>query len=464
MEVIALKKCMLSLRSRIAATAFLGLQAALLAPVALADEPPLYCKYPPKNGLTPDQTQECNLSNKDSDTKTGSLDPETGLDLVNANSDQNWNSNPNPPVPLSVIVKLSSGFDGGKEYAVFDKNWRKSYPNEYGVVTKWTPDYVAGVSYTKTGCGLLACPFGIVVSNGDIPSPLEIKYNNKNYTLYGEDGRFVLPSSLVEDITQLGSKGGLALRVQKLVIEIGKNTQDQLQKMYSKAIKAWDLPKVQIAAESLKPIGNTQQLAGASLPKVVMIKSGDRQGTGFFFTPTGLVLTNRHVVGSSPEKEVSLELADGSSVQAKTIYISRKDDFAVLQPIIAKNYSPLPLCYANYPVAGQEVVALGSPRGLANTVTRGIVSAVRRSGEDMKSDVPVNSTLIQTDASVNPGNSGGPLVNANGEVLGIITFKKTNAEGLNFAISIIDVLQQLGVQRPVAKVKLNDCGNIVKSK
>jgi S1-C subfamily serine protease len=131
---------------------------------------------------------------------------------------------------------------------------------------------------------------------------------------------------------------------------------------------------------------------------------------------------------------------------------------------MTKQIAPLPLCYASYPVAGQEVVALGSPRGLANTVTRGIISAVRRSGEDMKSDVPVNSTLIQTDASVNPGNSGGPLVNSNGEVLGIVTFKKTNAEGLNFAISIIDVLQQLGVQRPVTTAKLNECGNIAKAK
>jgi len=200
------------------------------------------------------------------------------------------------------------------------------------------------------------------------------------------------------------------------------------------------------------------------LPKVVTIKSGDSQGTGFFFTSSGLVLTNRHVVGSNAEKESSLELADGSTIKAKTIYVSRKDDFAVLQPVLAKTISPLPLCYSSYPVAGQEVVALGSPRGLANTVTRGIVSAVRRSGEELKSDVPVNSTIIQTDASVNPGNSGGPLVNSNGEVIGIVTFKKTNAEGLNFAISIIDVLQQLGIQRPVASAKTNDCGNLVKTK
>jgi hypothetical protein len=362
---------------------------------------------------------------------------------------------------LSKIVKLTSGFDGSKEYAVFDKNWRKAYPNEYGVVTKWTPDYVAGASYTKTGCGLLACPFGILVANGDLPSPLEIKYNNKNYTLYGDGGRFVLPSQLVEDMKEGGEKGGLSLRVQNVVFEIGKGTQAQLQKMYAKAIKVWEKPKVQISAMPVSSGLTTQQLAGKSLPKVVMVKSGERQGTGFVFSSNGLVITNRHVVGSNADKEASLEFADGSSAQAKTVFISRKDDFAVLQPLTSKPLSPMPLCYADYPVAGQEVVALGSPRGLANTVTRGIVSAVRRSGDDMKSDVPVGSTLIQTDASVNPGNSGGPLVNADGEVLGIVTFKKTNAEGLNFAISIIDVLQQLGVQRPAVQGKTNACGNLI---
>jgi hypothetical protein len=433
----------------------------LAAPGRAQEEKPLFCKYPPKNGLTAEQERECGAGEKQADKRPGDIDPDTGLQVVFAQSDQNWNSNPNPDVPLSKIVKLTSGFDGSKEYAVFDKNWRKAYPNEYGVVTKWTPDYVAGASYTKTGCGLLACPFGILVANGDLPSPLEIKYNNKNYTLYGEGGRFVLPSQLVEDMKEVGDKGGLAIRLQNVVFEIGTGTQEQLQKMYSKAIKVWEKPKVQISALPVTSGLTTQQLAGKSLPKVVMVKSGERQGTGFVFSANGLVLTNRHVVGSNAEKESSLEFADGSSAKAKTIFISRKDDFAVLQPLTTKALTPIPLCYAEYPVAGQEVVALGSPRGLANTVTRGIVSAVRRSGDDMKSDVPVGSTLIQTDASVNPGNSGGPLVNANGEVLGIVTFKKTNAEGLNFAISIIDVLQQLDVQRPAVQGKTNACGNLV---
>ena len=108
---------------------------------------------------------------------------------------------------------------------------------------------------------------------------------------------------------------------------------------------------------------------------------------------------------------------------------------------------PLPICYASYPTAGEDVVALGSPAGLTNTVTRGIVSAVRRAGKTFNSVATESATLIQTDAAINPGNSGGPLVNTNGEVIGINTFKKTKSEGLNFAVSIVEVLQQLQVEQ-----------------
>jgi S1-C subfamily serine protease len=126
-----------------------------------------------------------------------------------------------------------------------------------------------------------------------------------------------------------GEKGGLSLRVQNVVFEIGKGTQAQLQKMYAKAIKVWEKPKVQISAMPVSSGLTTQQLAGKSLPKVVMVKSGERQGTGFVFSSNGLVITNRHVVGSNADKEASLEFADGSSAQAKTamppcVRISRK--------------------------------------------------------------------------------------------------------------------------------------------
>ena len=90
------------------------------------DYRPLFCKYPPKNGLTAEQEKQCGVGEKQAENKAGNVDPDTGLEVEFAQSDQNWNSNPNPPVPLSKIVKLTSGFDGSKEYAVFDKNWLRS--------------------------------------------------------------------------------------------------------------------------------------------------------------------------------------------------------------------------------------------------------------------------------------------------------------------------------------------------
>ena len=96
-------------------------------------------------------------------------------------------------------------------------------------------------------------------------------------------------------------------------------------------------------------------------------------------------------------------------------------------------------------------------------MTRGIVSALRRSNSDFDSVAMTGSSLIQTDAAINPGNSGGPLLNENGEVIGVNTFGQTSSQGLNFAVSIVDIMQQLKVQRPggldALEMKLNQCGN-----
>jgi S1-C subfamily serine protease len=107
---------------------------------------------------------------------------------------------------------------------------------------------------------------------------------------------------------------------------------------------------------------------------------------------------------------------------------------------------------------------LGNPKGLANTVTCGIVSSVRRAQGEFRTVVPEGTTLIQTDAAVNPGNSGGPLLNSNGEVVGIVTFKRSAGEGLNFALSIIDALEAIQVKRPALAATgqlVSACGNLL---
>ena len=387
------------------------------------------------------------------------LDEKTGLMVIERESDSEWNQSPEPKLPFSQIIKLSSSFDGQSEYAVFDKNWRKAYPNEYGVVTKWTPDFVQGVSYVKTGCGLLACPFGVVVAGGDLPSPLEVKVGSSTYTLYGNEGKFILPNKAINDIqTQPGTS--ISIRVEKTVVLIGQGTVEKLSEMYKKAIKKWNIPNVSIVISQVKESQSTKSIAGSSLPSVVTLRGSGGQGTGFVIGD-GLVMTNRHVVIGSENKKMQIETATGSTIPGKVVYVSRQDDFAVVLPERKLGVKPLPICYAAYPTAGEDVVALGSPSGLTNTVTRGIISAVRRAGSSFNSVATESATLLQTDAAINPGNSGGPLLNANGEVIGINTFKKTKGEGLNFAVSIIDVLQQLKVRRPSSQLQqgLNACGN-----
>jgi serine protease Do len=154
-------------------------------------------------------------------------------------------------------------------------------------------------------------------------------------------------------------------------------------------------------------------------------------GSGFIISPDGVILTNAHVVRDA--REVTVKLTDRREFRAKVLGSDPKSDVAVLK-IDAKNLPVVPLSRANDLKVGEWVLAIGSPYGLESTVTAGVVSAKGRSlGDD--SNVP----FIQTDVAVNPGNSGGPLFNTRGEVVGInsqIYSQSGGYQGLSFAIPI----------------------------
>ncbi|MEW6414324.1 MAG: DegQ family serine endoprotease [Pseudomonadota bacterium] len=155
------------------------------------------------------------------------------------------------------------------------------------------------------------------------------------------------------------------------------------------------------------------------------------QGSGFIVSADGLILTNAHVVRGA--SEVTVKLTDRREFQAKVLGRDDKTDIAVLK-IDAKNLPTLPLGNPRDLKVGEWVLAIGSPFGFENSVTAGVVSAKGRSLPD-DSYVP----FIQTDVAVNPGNSGGPLFNARGEVVGInsqIFSRSGGYQGLSFAIPI----------------------------
>jgi serine protease Do len=155
------------------------------------------------------------------------------------------------------------------------------------------------------------------------------------------------------------------------------------------------------------------------------------QGSGFIVSSDGIVLTNAHVVDGA--SEVTVRLADRREFKAKVIGIDKQTDVAVLR-IKANGLPTVKLGDPHSVRVGQWVLAIGSPYGFENTVTAGIVSATSRALPD-GSYVP----FIQTDAAVNPGNSGGPLFNMKGEVIGINSqiYSRTGGyQGLSFAIPI----------------------------
>jgi serine protease Do len=171
-----------------------------------------------------------------------------------------------------------------------------------------------------------------------------------------------------------------------------------------------------------------RRFQGREAPRAPVVRG---MGSGFIVSSDGLVLTNAHVVAEA--KDVTVRLTDKREFRAKVLGVDRQSDVAVLK-IDATGLPVVSLGDVRSVKVGEWVLAIGSPYGFENTVTAGIVSAKARSLPD-ESFVP----FLQTDVAVNPGNSGGPLFNLNGDVIGINSqiFSTTGGfMGLSFAIPI----------------------------
>lgn len=212
---------------------------------------------------------------------------------------------------------------------------------------------------------------------------------------------------------------------------------------------ALEAPKPSTSNASNAPKGSIEAVAAKVVPSVVQIQvsgSGGQggEGSGVILSSDGMIMTNNHVIaGAGANGKMLVAFADGSTAPATLVGTDPTSDIAVIKVQGKSGLTPIDLGSSENVAVGQEVVAIGSPLGLAGTVTAGIISALDRpvstSGEQGNQNTVIDA--LQTDAAINPGNSGGALVNMDGQLIGINTAIATaggqgGSIGLGFAIPV----------------------------
>ena len=409
------------------------------------------------------QPSEALASSPPSGVQQESTKSASGEPVIEIND---WKAPPKD-IPWSKIVTIKSPFETYR--AVWDQDYRGRSCflscNFYdGLISRWTGDQVA-VAQFSTYCFSGNCR----KTFQNIPYGIDLSIDSEQFSLSGSDGLFVLSAKVRKALEASTETPKIAIRIggnNSVIYNIGNDSAKSIRRL------VLDEAKEDLAS---KPSSITIQLTSAikkselvqpvikrTLPGVVEISTPRGKGTGFLINNKGLLLTNRHVVGRFPEVDVRFN--DNKTVRAKVIGKTADLDIALLQiqDLSAKiSYPALPLCIRKSATVGEDIIVIGNPLGLQATTTRGIISGVRN--ED-------GSTMLQIDAPVNPGNSGGPIVNYNGEVLGIVTTKMValGVEGIGFGISLPSALESLGIkvvtthiQDPTITATLaqTECGN-----
>ena len=227
---------------------------------------------------------------------------------------------------------------------------------------------------------------------------------------------------------------------------IGAVVADSARVLTTSTVRIADAPENVLRPDN--PVGEVAQRVQPAVVNIqVSTPSARGEGSGFVIDPQGYIVTNNHVVtmdGAADRADIDVVFPDGSRASAEMVGRDPATDLAVPKVDDVQNLTVASLGDSDAVEVGEQVIAIGSPLGLARTVTQGIVSATQRPialGEST-SDGDVVIDAIQTDAAINPGNSGGPLIDGTGAVIGINTsiFTQTGGSiGLGFAIPVNDV-------------------------
>jgi len=189
------------------------------------------------------------------------------------------------------------------------------------------------------------------------------------------------------------------------------------------------------------------KMVAISMKSVVTIKTDDGHGSGFIISPDGYIVTDYHVVKNVKSIEVVFD--GGFSLPGEVFYFDKDFDLALVK-VKVSGLKALNFANSDSVTPGMEVTAIGTPMSteLGQSVSKGIISGLRKMDNYQNQsnyNFISNHQYLQTDASVNPGNSGGPLLNMKGEVVGVIDWTIRGAEGLHFAIPSNVVLEKLGI-------------------
>lgn len=192
-------------------------------------------------------------------------------------------------------------------------------------------------------------------------------------------------------------------------------------------------------AEEINILKSTTQddfsgIVEGAVKSVVAISTDKSMGTGFIVTSDGYIVTNYHIIQGS-EDEIFIRTYDRNVMSAALIGKDELRDIALLK--ISGSYEKFEFADSDQLQVGKKVIAIGNPLGLSFTVTEGIISALDRIGPNGLRE------YIQTDVSLNPGNSGGPLIDTQGEVVGINNFKIGGAESLGFALESNSIIESV---------------------